>query len=128
MDTKKFIYYWVKSAEEDLKTAKSLFISKRYNHCLFFCHLFIEKILKALIVKKTEKLAPYDHSLLRLAESSGLEFSKEQLDFLDDITPFNIRARYDDVKLSFYKKADKEYTEDYFKRSQKMYYWLKKKL
>ena len=67
MNIKEIIDYWLKSAEEDLKTAKSLFKSKRYHHCLFFCHLFIEKIIKALVVKKTKRQSPYGHNLLRLS-------------------------------------------------------------
>lgn len=43
------INYWVEGAKDDLKTAKSLFASKRHHHCLFFCHLFVEKIIKALV-------------------------------------------------------------------------------
>ena len=128
MDTNKFIQYWIKSAEEDLKTAKSLFASKRYHHCLFFCHLFIEKILKALIVKKTKRPSPYGHNLLRLSELSDIKFSKAQLDFLDEISSFNIEARYNDYKFQFYKKATKKYTLEYFKKAKKMYLWLKRKI
>lgn len=122
------VQYWAKSAEEDLKTAKSLFLSKRYPHCLFFCHLFVEKLLKAHATKETKKPAPYGHNLLRLAEMSGLNFSEEQLNLLDEITAFNIEARYNDYKFQFYKRASKEYTERYFKRAREIYLWLKRTL
>lgn len=122
------IKYWVRSAEEDLKTAKSLFRTKRYSHCLFFCHLFIEKILKALATKKIGKPAPYGHNLLRLAEMSGLKFLTKQLDLLDEINTFNIEARYNDYKFQFHKKATKKYTQKYFDKAEKIYLWLKKQL
>lgn len=57
------VEYWVKSANEDVLTADSLFSTKRFLPCLFYCHLFIEKIVKALVVKKTGKPAPYGHKL-----------------------------------------------------------------
>lgn len=126
MKTREMINYWIKSAEEDLKSAESLFSSKRYHHCLFFCHLFIEKSVKALIVKTTGKPAPYGHKLSKLANLTNVDFSDEQLDFLDEITAFNIEARYNDYKFQFYKKATKKYTLVYLKKSKEFYSWLKK--
>lgn len=128
MDVSTIKEFWIKSAAEDLKTAESLFASKRYHHCLFFCHLFIEKLLKALVVKNTKKPSPYGHNLLWFAELSEIKFSQEQLDYLAEITAFNIEGRYDDYKFSFYKKATQEYTEYYLGRSKEFYLWLKKQL
>jgi HEPN domain-containing protein len=42
------IEYWLKTSEDDWITVKSFFQSGRYIHCLFFAHLSIEKICKAL--------------------------------------------------------------------------------
>ena len=128
MEISEMVNYWFEGAEDDLKTAKSLFVSKRYHHCLFFCHLFLEKIIKALVVKKTKQQTPYVHNLVRLSELSGIEFSEEQLDLLAEITSFNIEARYNDYKRKFFKKATKEYTEGYFKKAKDIYLWLKSKL
>lgn len=117
--------YWLKSAEDDLKTAESLFASKRYHHCLFFCHLFTEKTLKALVVKKSKEQAPYEHNLVYLARISGISFSREQIEDLAEISTFNIRARYDDHKMRFYKKATRDYSSRYFNKSKEMHLWLK---
>ncbi len=122
------IKYWFEGAKDDLKTAKILFASKRHHHCLFFCHLFVEKIIKVLVVKKTKQQAPYGHNLVRLAELSGIKFSEEQLDLLAEITSFNIEARYNDYRRRFFKKATKEYTEKYFRKAKDIYLWLKRKL
>lgn len=128
MKTNILIDYWVKSSEEDLKTAESLFSSRRYHHCLFFCHLFIEKIIKALVVKSTHKPAPYGHKLTKLAHLTGIAFTDGQLDLLDDLTAFNIEARYNDYKFQFYKKATRKYTQDYFLKAKELYLWLRKKV
>lgn len=127
MNIKQAVGYWIKSSEEDFKTAKSLFDSKRYAHCLFFCHLFIEKILKALIVKNTKDNPLPIHNLPRLSKDTGIIFSDEQMLLLDEINEFNIRARYNDVKFRFYKKATPKFTKKYFNRAKKLYLWLKKK-
>ena len=122
------VKHWIAGAKDDLETAECLFSSKRYHHCLFFCHLFIEKTIKALIVKRTKQQAPYGHNLLRLAESTGVKFSDEQLDFLAEITSFNIEARYNDYKRLFYKKATRAYTQGYLRKTREMYLWLKGRL
>lgn len=128
MNLKEAIHYWLKSAEEDLKTAESLFNAKRYAHCLFFCHLFIEKTLKALIVKNTKEAPLPIHNLPRLAKDASISFSKEQISLLDEINEFNVRARYNDVRFRFYKKATMEFTQKYFKKSKEIHSWLKKEV
>ena len=120
--------FWIKSAEEDYKTAQALLTLERYVHALFFCHLTIEKSLKSIVVNNTKEQAPYEHNLYLLSCSTGITFSKEQLDLLDDINTFNIKGRYDDYKFKFYQKATKEYTEAYFKKVTDLYIWLKKQI
>ncbi|MBM4401809.1 MAG: HEPN domain-containing protein [Candidatus Cloacimonetes bacterium] len=127
MKVQEVVNYWLKSAEDDLKTVEALWEKKRYHHCLFFCHLVVEKTLKALVVKKTGKHALPTHDLLVLARGSGLGLSSEKRDELSEINTFNIRARYDDYKLKSYKKATREYTEKWYKRSVEVFKWLKKR-
>ena len=69
MDRKNQIDYWLKGAEEDLLTANLLLREKRILHGLFFCHLVIEKAVKANIVKVTGDIAPRSHNLVYLSEN-----------------------------------------------------------
>ncbi|MDP2860869.1 MAG: HEPN domain-containing protein [bacterium] len=128
MTNREVIDFWEKSAEEDLKTAESLFAAKRYAHCLFFCHLLTEKILKGLIVKHTKKNSLPIHDLRRLSRDTGIIFSETQAGLLTEINEFNIRARYDDFKFRFYKKATPDFAREYFRKTKELYQWLKKKL
>lgn len=128
MDINSVIEYWIKSVEEDYKTAQSLFKDGRYQHSLFFCHLTIERALKALVLKNTGEHAPLTHQLIRLSELSGVNFSEEQKQALVEINTFNIKSRYDDYKLEFYKRATQEYAEKYFKEATNLYLWLKEQL
>ena len=128
MSKEEAVNYWVKSSELDLGAAKDLFKTKHYHHCLFFCHLFVEKILKALTVKNTGENPLPIHKLRLLAKDTGVEFSEEQLKLLDKITDFNIKARYNDVKFKFYKMATKEFTKEYFEKSKGIHQWLKKQI
>ncbi len=121
------IKFWRSRASEDRINAKTLLGAKRYSASLFFVHLNIEKILKALIIEKTGEAAPYTHDLLSLADVSKIELSDNQKNLLREINTFNIAARYDDYKMEFYKKANKNYTEKYFDLADKLYLWLEKK-
>ena len=122
----KQIDYWKKSAEHNWKTALDLLKTKHYDACLFFCHLTLEKILKGLVVERTNKPAPYIHDLERLALVAEIPISKEQSKYLKIITRFNIGGRYDDEKLAFYKSCAKEYAEKYLSISNELKLWLKK--
>lgn len=128
LDTKKIIAYWLITAEHNYQTAKFLFKGGHYPECLFFCHLMIEKILKALAVKQTRSHAPYTHKLVRLAGLASIKLTAQQSENLTTITEFNITTRYYEVKFNFYKKCTKAYTEKYFLISQKLYLWLRKKV
>lgn len=125
MDIQKPQNYWVKNSEEKWKTTSSLMRSKRYSDCLFFCHLTLESDLKAKVVSKTKDFPPLTHNLLNLASLAGLEPTSNQSVYLREITTFNIKARYDDYKLTFYRKATKIYTEKYFKITKELRLWIK---
>jgi len=67
----KTVDYWVESAAYDFEAGKNLLASKKFPYALFFAHLAIEKILKAIVVKFTREHAPYTHSLVLLAKNAG---------------------------------------------------------
>lgn len=107
------IDYWIKTASHDFDTMIVLFKTKRYSDSLFFGHIVLEKTLKGLVVKYTKQQAPYIHDLARLQELSGLALSEEEVALLNKINDFNIRSRYPEFKLLFYKICTKQYTKEY---------------
>lgn len=126
INIKKVIDFWKTEAKRNYETSEFLYEGKRYSDCLFFCHLTLEKILKGLVVQQTKTHAPYIHELDTLAIKTGLNLNEDQMRQLKIINTFNIRARYDNIKKSFYQKCTKEYAEEYFNISKKLYLWLKK--
>jgi len=124
----KIIKYWTAASKQDFETAEILFKNEKYHHALFFCHLCIEKYLKAIIVKTTQGAPPLLHDLVRLAERTGIKLSTKQKNELSEISTFNIEARYDDYKLSFFKKAKKRFASKYVNKTRKILKWLGKQL
>lgn len=122
------IRHWIHLAEYDMKTAESLLRSRRYPYALFLCHLAVEKVLKAHVVRFTKKAAPYTHNLVHLADSTHLEFSEDQKLLIADLVDFNMEARYPDWKRSFYKRATSAYATRYVAETKRLFVWLKKSL
>ncbi|MCR4430360.1 MAG: HEPN domain-containing protein [Tepidanaerobacteraceae bacterium] len=110
MKKEEIINYWVETSNRDYQTMRHLYENKDYEWCLFIGHLVIEKLLKALYVKKKDSNIPKIHDLSRLADMVEIETDEEQQDALDLITTFNISVRYPDYKQSFYKKCDQDFT------------------
>ena len=96
MNKQEKIGYWVKSSGTDWKVASHLFEKGDYAYALFFGHLTIEKLLKAMFVKKFNEAPPYTHRLVFLAEKIDLDMSSDRLELLEVITDFNLEARYPD--------------------------------
>lgn len=127
IDVEKTIGYWLESAAYDLETGKTLLRSKKYPYALFFGHLAVEKVLKALVVKQTGDHAPFTHSLVMLAGKSALEIPETMVDQLAEFMEFHTEARYPDAKMDFYQKCTKEFAQEKFKEIKEVYTWLRKK-
>ena len=126
-DIRELIRYWLKGSDYDWKTAQDLFKSRNYPYCLFMCHLSVEKLLKGLIVKETKDHPPFTHNLVYLGGKLSIEFSKEQIQLLEEMNDFNLEARYPDEQMAFYKKADQPYAKRYKEAARILREWLKKK-
>ena len=68
---------------------------------------------------------PFKHSLPVLAEKAKLQLTQEQEKFLEEVTDFNIEARYPDIKFQFFKKCTKDFTKKYFNEIKEFHQWLK---
>jgi HEPN domain-containing protein len=128
IDIVELIDYWLLTAEHDYKTMLALFKSKRYSDSLFFGHIVLEKVLKGLVVKKIRKPAPYIHDLIRLAEIGDVKLSKREENLLNEVNEFNIRARYPEDRLGFYRTCTREYTKKYLDKIDNLYKKLCQKL
>jgi HEPN domain-containing protein len=124
-----YIEYWLLSAEEDAATMNYLFRGKRYVHSLFFGHLYLEKICKALWIKNNkDSYPPKIHNLLAIINQSGISLDDEQLLFLLKLNQYQIEGRYPDDIKKLYAITDKKTTENYILNINKIAICLQKKL
>ena len=84
----------------------------------------MEKLLKAYHVRQPGAECPRIHNLLKIAEDASLELTEDQRLLLDEVTAFNIRARYPDYKNRFYRAANREFTERPLEKIKEFREWL----
>ncbi|MFZ4456663.1 MAG: HEPN domain-containing protein [Bacteroidales bacterium] len=119
---------WIESADKDYKTMLDLYKTKNNSWALFMGHLVIEKLLKALFVKTKGDYPPLIHDLRRICEKADVKLDMEQQIVLDSISRFNINARYDDYKQSFYKLCTDNFTSEWIEKIETCRLWIKEKL
>jgi len=127
-DIDKTVQYWKEGAAYDLETGKTLLESRRFPYALFFGHLALEKILKALMVKTTKDHAPFTHSLTFLASKTKVEIPESIFDKFAEYTEFHIESRYPDEKMDFYRRCTQEFAGEKFAEIEEVYQWLIQKL
>jgi len=125
IDIEEVAGYWDSEAREALKVATHLLEKEDYSYALFFGHLAIEKLLKGLYVVKNGEHAPPIHNLLRLVKAAGIKVDDSKTEALITITAFNIESRYPDIKRSFRKKCNREFTTEQMKIIKEIFKWLK---
>ncbi|MDY6822890.1 MAG: HEPN domain-containing protein [Thermodesulfobacteriota bacterium] len=125
----KRIAFWLDSSEKDFKAMQDLYVSGNNHWALFMGHLVLEKLLKALFVFNTGNYPPLIHDLRGIMEKAGeCELDDEKIELLDSITRFNISARYDDYKQSFYHLCTDEFTETWINHIKALRLWIKSML
>ena len=112
-------------ALDDLESAKLLIDRNRFLHGLFFCHLVMEKVIKAHVVKHTEEFAPRTHNLIYLSEKANLVFSEEDEIFLGILMKYQLQGRYPDYNPNIPEKAK---VLEYLFKTEKLLTWLEEKL
>jgi HEPN domain-containing protein len=125
VNVEKHINYWQNGAEECVETARLLLEGKRAKEAIFFAHLALEKMIKALVVKVTKDIPPYSHDLLALAKKAKLDLSSEHKEFLAEMTRLAVQGRYPDLDRPSptVKKA-----KDDLRQTEEIIRWLTPKL
>lgn len=124
----KLIHFWKSEADGAFKVAEHLVEKEDFSYALFFGHLALEKMLKALCVKEQQEHAPPIHNLVRLAKIAGIELDQQTENDFVTITAFNIESRYPDFKNSFRQKCTMHFTTTQMEIIKGYFKWLKSQL
>ena len=125
MDIVKQVAYWTTGAAEDFDAAETLLEKGHLRHSLFFAHLALEKMLKALVTKRTRQVPPNTHNLIRLAVRGDLRLDRQHDDFLREFGAFEMEGRYPDSQQLHL--SSQEVREE-LERAQEVFVWLRQQL
>ncbi|OFX42334.1 MAG: hypothetical protein A2046_04050 [Bacteroidetes bacterium GWA2_30_7] len=125
MDINKQIEYWLNTAEDDLDSSEILISKGKILHGLFFCHLCIEKVIKANVVRCTNQIPPKVHRLAYLLSLTDIELSEEDKDFCAVLMAYQLEGRYPENYPSV---PNIEKVKMYLNKTKTLFQWLKTKL
>jgi HEPN domain-containing protein len=129
MNKDEHIIYWSSQVESDFKAAEVLCIAGYFAQSLFWAHLSIEKLLKALWIKSnTSNTPPFVHNLLRIALETNSDFTDNELEYFTEMNVFQIKGRYPDYMENLEETITKEIAEDYLNQSKNMILCIQQKL
>jgi HEPN domain-containing protein len=125
----KIVSHWVERAEYDLETARSMLDTGRYLYVGYMCQQAVEKVLKGIIAQQNKENLPI-HNLNRLAQVAGIEndLNAEQFNFLAELTPYCIEARYGDYRESLSEIINEQRAREVYAKTQEIFQWLYQKI
>jgi HEPN domain-containing protein len=125
LNVPKQIEYWQNGATDDLETASILVDNKKYIHGLFFCHLSIEKIIKAHVVKVTNEIPPKSHDLFFLSKKANIDLPQDKQLIIQILMKYQLEGRYPE----YLPEAPKQnIVISYLKQTNDLLKWFKEKL
>ena len=125
----KIVEHWIERSQYDLDTAKVMLDTGRYLYVSYMCQQAVEKLLKGIIAHQGKENYPI-HNLNRLAKVSEIsnELSSEQFNFLAELTPYHIEARYGDYKEKLSEIIDKAKAQEIYNKTLEIHKWLYQKI
>lgn len=121
----KAVLNWIKSSDYDLATAAGVLKTKHYVYVIFFCHLAIEKLLKALVAKITKRIPPKTHDLLLLLRLSDIDLPEKYQILIARLNSVSIPTRYPDDISKLARQYNRAAADRYLKEATNFLRWLK---
>ena len=113
------VNFWAEQAKDDWQAVETLLSGKNYVQALFFSHLIIEKLCKAVWIKPNEgNVPPKIHNLIYLIKQTPVEISESSLN------RFQLEGRYPEYVSSIYKICNAGFTNNLILETNKLKLWL----
>jgi HEPN domain-containing protein len=97
----------------------------RYIYVVFFCHLALEKMLKAHVAEVTQSTPARTHDLIYLVKTSGLSLPQSHLEFIGKINNASIPTRYPDDLQRTLRDYPEPIVRGYLRQTEEVFQWLR---
>ena len=123
------IAYWVDQATDDWEAVDTLVQGRKYLQALFFAHLVIEKLCKAIWIKHNEmNVPPKTHNLLHIISQTPVILSDAQSEFMLNLNRFQLEGRYPEYISQMRNICNEAFTRTMIENVNKLRLWLTEKL
>lgn len=123
------VKHWVAQAEDDWEAVNILFKGKKYLQSLFFTHLVIEKLAKALWIKYNESnVPPKTHNVLYIMSQTPVKLDEKTNEFILNLNRFQIEGRYQEYLNQLSKICNEEFTNAVIIQAKELKTWLIEKM
>jgi HEPN domain-containing protein len=123
------INFWIAQANDDWSAVNTLFQGKNYPQCLFFAHLVIEKICKAIWIKSNDQnVPPRTHNLIFLLSETPISLTEDRSEFLLNLNRFQLEGRYPDYLTKMHDICNEQFTKSILETVTELRSWLLEKL
>lgn len=118
---------WFELARNDLKLAKELLGKRgRAHYSAYFCHQAIEKLLKAIISHRTDKIPLPTHNFKILLDQANLkDIPEEKKRFIFSLMPHYIGTKYPEDIAKLYKQYTNVFARRLYQQTEELFKWLK---
>ena len=106
------VAYWMNSADQNWQEVSAMLNAGTYVPCLFWAHLTIEKLAKALWVKEnTSDTPPFTHNIARLLADTSITLTSTQATFIQQLNTFQLEGRYESYTANLRQMATLTFTQ-----------------
>lgn len=112
-----------------MEAVYSLLEGKKNLQALFFAHLVIEKLCKAVWIKSNDKnIPPKTHNLLFILSQTPVKLTDEQSEFFLILNRFQLEGRYPEYITKIRALCDENFTKEIITKTNELRKWLTEKL
>lgn len=123
------INFWIDQSNDDWAAVGTLFNGKKYLQSLFFAHLVIEKICKAIWIKhNVGNVPPGSHNLIYLLSSTEIDLPDDKSEFMLSLNRFQLEGRYPEYLTKIHEICNKQFTSSMLDKTNELRSWLLGKL
>lgn len=115
---------WADRARYDLDTARAMLNGRRYVYVVFCCQQAVEKMLKAVIVKRTGEMPPRIHNLMRLADRARIAVDDDRGDLFRNLSNLYVDTRYPEGDAALSAEFDEPRARAAFEKTEEAVQWL----
>jgi HEPN domain-containing protein len=120
MEKQEHIRYWIQQSADDWEAVHTLFHGGKNMQALFFAHLVIEKLCKALWIKDNDSnFPPRTHNLNYLLSQTSIKLSEQYGELLLTLNRFQLEGRYPEYISQVHRLCSDAFTSDLIEKQTK---------